>query len=261
MPFARALFWAATLAGVVFSIRAAVTGPPPVWLAAMAAAAYLALLLAGVFFIRLRVFTDAMNHGPPDARGVVLTFDDGPDPVHTREVLDVLAERGIPATFFVIGAKAEVHPDLIREMIARGHSVGVHGYVHDRLFSLRGTKRVRADLERAMAVLEAITGQRPTLFRPPVGHTSPTIARVVDELELDVIGWSAAGSDGLRWTKPRDVTRRIGRALRDGAIVLLHDTAERGSWKPAGVTALPEILGQLRDKNLRVVPLTDWLER
>lgn len=259
MPAARVVFWAATLGGVIVTVRALLVGPPPLWIAASLAGAYVAIVLAGVFVLRLRMYADAVVCGPEGARGVALTFDDGPDPVHTRAALDVLDGAGAKATFFVIGEKAERHADVVREIVARGHAVGVHGFSHDRLFSLRGPRRVRADLERAVASLEAITGSRPELFRPPIGHTNPTIARVADGLDLTTIGWSVRARDGLAGTKPADVVARVRRGLEDGAIVLLHDAAERGDRAPAAIAALPAILEAISAQNLVVVPLEDWL--
>lgn len=260
MPAARIVFIAATLGGIALTVRSVLRGPPPLAVAIACAAAYVALVFAGVLFIELRMFVDAILRGPADARGVALTFDDGPHPVHTRAVLDLLDARSAKATFFVIGAKAEAHPDVVKEIVRRGHSVGIHGYAHDRLFSLRGGRRVRRDLERAVEAVERIVGARPTLFRPPVGHTNPTIARVADALDLDVVGWSVRGRDGLARTKPDAVARRIARGVADGAIVLLHDAAERGDREPASIAALPRILDAIEAKNLRVVPLESFLE-
>lgn len=260
MPPARILFWAATAGGILLATRAVLVEPPPLALSVTAAIAYVALVLGGVFFLRLRMFADAVVRGPKDARGVVLTFDDGPDPVHTRAILDVLDERSAKATFFVIGKKADAHPDLVKEIVRRGHDVGVHGYDHDRLFALRGPRRVRRDLDRALASLEKILGRRPTIFRPPIGHTNPTIARVADMLDLTVVGWSVSAADGIALAKPAQVARRISRGLRDGAIVMLHDAAERGDRAPAAVAALPEILDAIEAKNLSVVQLSEWLE-
>lgn len=260
MPPARIVFWAATLAGIGLTARSLLAEPPPLPYAVAGALLYLAVLLGGVFVLRLRMFADAIVRGPSGATGVVLTFDDGPDPVHTREVLDALDVHQAKATFFVIGRKAEQHRELVEEIVRRGHLVGVHGFAHDRLFSLRGSKRVRADLERAIRVLENITGKTPLLFRPPIGHTNPTIARVADRLDLTMVGWSVRARDGLARTKPEDVLARISRGLEDGAIVLLHDAPEHGTRKPAGVTALPSILERIATKNLTVVPLTKWLE-
>jgi peptidoglycan/xylan/chitin deacetylase (PgdA/CDA1 family) len=260
MPPARVLFYAATLAGIGFTVRAVVAGPPPLWVAAAAGAAYVTVILMGVFVIRLRMYTDAIIRGPEDARGIALTFDDGPDPVHTRKVLDILDEHDAKATFFVIGRKAEQHPDVVAEIARRGHEIGVHGFAHDRLFSLRGPRRVRRDLERAVQVIERATNRRPTLFRPPIGHTNPTIARIAEQLDLTVVGWSVAGYDGIAGARPEKITARVARAVDDGDIVLLHDAAERDDHAPAGVAALPDILANVKDKNLRFARLADWLD-
>lgn len=258
MPPARVVFWAATLGGIVIAARTVLAEPPPLAVAVVGMAAYLAILLSGVLVLRLRMFVDAVVEGPHDARGVALTFDDGPDPVHTLAVLDALDRHGAKATFFVIGKKAEEHIDLVKEIVRRGHEVGVHSYAHDRLFSLRSTKRVRADLKRAIGVLEAITGETPDLWRPPVGHTNPTIARVADELDLVTVGWSVGARDGIA-AKPDAVKARVVRGLRDGAIVLLHDASERGTHEPAGVLALEGILEAIAERNLTVVPIREWV--
>jgi len=260
MPPARIVFWAATIGGIAFTVRSVLTEPPSLPICIACAVLYFALLLCGVFVLRLRMFADAIVRGPSDATGVVLTFDDGPDPVHTREVLDALDAHEAKATFFVIGKKAELHRDVVEEILRRGHEVGVHGFEHDRFFSLRGSKRVRADLERAIRTLENITGKTPLLFRPPIGHTNPTIARIADQLDLTMVGWSVRARDGLSRTTSDDVLARISRGLEDGAIVLLHDAPEHGTRKPAGVTALPAILERIAAKNLRVTPLSKWLD-
>ncbi len=260
MPSARILFYAATLGGIVFAVYSVVAQPPPLWGALLAIGIFMAITLAGVFVLGLRMFADAIIRGPADARGVVLTFDDGPDPVHTRRILDILDEHDAKATFFVIGRKVEKHPDVVKEILARGHEVGVHGYAHDRLFSLRGPRRVRRDLERAVRVLEKVTNQRPTLFRPPVGHTNPTIARIAEQLELTIVGWSVAGYDGIARAEPKKVLSRITRKLDDGDIVLLHDAAERDDHDPTAPKILGAILAAAKDKNLRVARLGEWVE-
>lgn len=260
MPPARIVFYLATLGGLLFAFRAIESGPPPLAVALVAAGSYVAIILSGVFVLRLRMFADAIVKGPPAARGIALTFDDGPDPVHTRKVLDVLDEHGAKATFFLIGRKVEKHPEVVTEIVARGHDVGVHGHAHDRLFSLRGPRRVKRDLERAIAAIERVTRERPVLFRPPIGHTNPTIARIADRLDLIVVGWTASGRDGLAGAKASAVAARIARDLDDGAIVLLHDAAERDDHAPAGVAALPEVLAAAKDKNLAVKRLRDWID-
>jgi peptidoglycan/xylan/chitin deacetylase (PgdA/CDA1 family) len=188
-----------------------------------------------------------------------LTFDDGPHPVHTRKVLDILDAKKAKATFFVIAKKAEAHPDVVREVLARGHAVGLHSYEHDRLFSMRAPSRVKADLTRGVSALEAILGARPELFRPPVGHTSPGIARVCDELDLVIVGWSVRARDGLGKASAGQVAARVRGGLADGAIVALHDARERGEEEPASVGALPEILEAISEARLDVVALDPWV--
>ncbi len=259
MPPARVALYLATAGVLVLTVRAAIFGPPPLGWAVAVGAAYVGLVLAGVLDLRLLVYTDAVVRGPPGARGVVLTFDDGPHPVWTPRVLAILAERGVQATFFVVGKKVEAHPDLVRAILDAGHAVALHSYAHDRFFSLRRTRAVRDDLARGIAVLERVTGTRPTLFRPPVGLTNPVIAAVSDALDLTVVGWTVSGRDGVARARVADLVARVRRNLRDGIIVCLHDAPELGDREPAAVKALPLVLDALHAERLEVVPLATWV--
>jgi peptidoglycan/xylan/chitin deacetylase (PgdA/CDA1 family) len=260
MPPARVLVYLATLGMLVMSVHALLAGPPPLPWAVLAFASYVTLLFGGLFVLRWRVFVDAVVRGPRGARGVALTFDDGPDPKWTPRVLATLAKHRAKATFFLVGKKAEAHPEVVRAILDAGHDVGLHSYAHDRLFVLRREARVRADLERGLAVLEKLTGMRPTTFRPPIGHTNPIIARTADRLDLTVVGWTISGHDGVASTRVEDVIARVRRDLRDGAIIALHDAPERGSREPAAVKALPVILDAIAAERLEVVPLGPWLD-
>jgi peptidoglycan/xylan/chitin deacetylase (PgdA/CDA1 family) len=260
MPPARLLLYVATAGVLAVAGRAILVSPPPIGWAALMLVAYGSLLMGGVLRIRWRLFVDALVRGPRGARGVALTFDDGPDPRWTPRVLEVLAEHGATATFFVIGRKAEAHPEIVHTILAAGHSVGLHSYEHDWLFAIRSERRVRHDLERAMAVLESISGERPVLFRPPIGHTNPIIARVAEALDLSIVGWSIGARDGVGGVRPADVVARVRRDLRDGAIVLMHDAPERGDREPAAVRALPAVLDAIEAAGLEVQSVTKWLE-
>jgi len=258
-PPARVALYAATVAILATSGAAVAGHPPPLPWAGLALAGYATLLLGGVFTLRWRVFVDAVVRGPKGARGVVLTFDDGPDPRYTPRILAALAKHSARATFFLVGHKVEAHPEVVRAILDAGHAIGLHSYAHDRLFSLRGEAAVRADLERGQAAIAAVAGAAPVLFRPPIGHTNPRIARAADALGLTVVGWTVGARDGLARTRPAEVVSRVRRAARDGAIVLLHDAPERGDREPAAVKALPALLDALATKRLPVVPLSAWL--
>jgi peptidoglycan/xylan/chitin deacetylase (PgdA/CDA1 family) len=259
MPPARALLFALTLLALVVAGQAVMGRPPPLWVSLGAFAVYSGLVLSGVFALRFRMFIDAITQGPRGARGWALTFDDGPDPVTTPRVLDALDAAGAKATFFVIVRKAEAHPALVKEILARGHSVGLHSYAHDRLFALRSERRVREDLERGIAVLEEITGATPVLFRPPIGHTNPIIARVVEDLSLVTVGWSVSAHDGTAGANVDRVVARVSAGLHDGAIVLMHDASERGTHAPVAADAIERIVAAGREARMDVVPLEAWI--
>lgn len=259
MPPVRALFYLATAGGMALLAKSLLHEPPPLWVALAALASYVGLVTLGVVFSRFSMFADVITSGPKNARGVALTFDDGPDPRSTPAILDLLEAAGAKATFFVIGKKVEQHPELVRAMSDRGHAVGLHSHSHERLMSLRSPRWVKGDLERVQDVVHRETGHRPVMFRAPIGHISPSMGRVIRQMGLVAIGWSARAVDGWSGAKPDDVAARVAAKLADGVIVLLHDAAEKGDFIPASVAALPQILEAAKRKNLTFVRVDAWL--
>jgi peptidoglycan/xylan/chitin deacetylase (PgdA/CDA1 family) len=241
-------------AGVAaLALHAALRGEPDLSVCAALALAWLVLLIAGVFFPWLEMYAPVVSRGPAGGSRVALTFDDGPHPVTTRRVLEILATSRHRATFFVLGEKVRRHPDVVREIRAGGHSVGIHGDVHDRLHSFRTPGTVRDQLMRAGDAVEAATGVRPRFFRPPLGHTSLTTVRGVRGAGVRLIGWSSRGLDGLRGRTVEACLARVCRTIDDGAIVMLHDAAERDDFEPASVRALPRLLALLDERGLTSV--------
>lgn len=218
-----------------------------------------AVLLAAVLLVRgsasvraswyLRMRCRARRAG----RRVALTFDDGPDLQRTPAVLDLLARQGVRATFFVVGARAEAHPELVRRMVAEGHVVGNHSYTHSWRFPLRSLGRTVEELRRTGEVLHRITGRQPRLFRPPFGVTNPTIARAVRRLGLDPVGWSIRSLDTMGQS-PERVAARILRRLHPGAVILLHDRCA-GSERLVGL-----LVEGLRSRGLEPVTLPELFD-
>jgi peptidoglycan/xylan/chitin deacetylase (PgdA/CDA1 family) len=186
-------------------------------------------------------------------RTLALTFDDGPPPHTTPAVLDILEQHEAVATFFVVGHKVDKYPEVVRQIVARGHALGLHGYQHDRLFALKPPATVAADIEKTRAAVERACGVRPLMFRPPIGFVSPRTAAGARRAQAPLIGWSARAYDGMGQVSPERVVRRIEAGLRAGAIVLLHDAAEHDDFTPAAVEALPRILEAIQRRGLATV--------
>jgi peptidoglycan/xylan/chitin deacetylase (PgdA/CDA1 family) len=195
----------------------------------------------------------------PRERQVALTFDDGPHPHTTPAVLDILQRHDAVATFFLVGRKVDKYPEVVRQIVARGHALGLHGYEHDRLFALKTPAYVARDIEKTRAAVERACGVRPKHFRPPIGFVSPRTAAGARRADAPLIGWSARAYDGTAGTSPNSVVRRIEAGLRPGAIVLLHDAAENDDFAPAAVEALPRILESLHERGLRTVTVEQLL--
>lgn len=211
----------------------------------------------GVLLPGLSVFGDVVGRGPRARREIALTFDDGPHPETTRRVLAVLAEAGMRATFFVLGTKAERHPEVLRDIVAAGHVVGLHGHTHDPLYSLRSSSRVAADLASARAAVELACGVRATLFRPPVGFVSHSVALAADRAGVTLVGFTARTRDGVAGATPSAVLARATRALENGAILVLHDAAERGDRVPASLSVLAELCAEVLRRGFTAVTLPE----
>jgi peptidoglycan-N-acetylglucosamine deacetylase len=164
---ARVSLLASTTGLGALALHAAVRGEPGLAVIGALSLSWLAFATTGVIFPWLEMYARVVSRGPAGSARVALTFDDGPHPVTTRQVLEALAPTRHRATFFVLGEKVRRHPDVVREIHAGGHSLALHGDSHDRLHSFRMPWSVRDAILRAEAAVEAATGARPPFFRPP----------------------------------------------------------------------------------------------
>lgn len=193
------------------------------------------------------------------ARGeIALTIDDGPDPVVTPQVLDLLDRYGVKATFFCIGRHAEHHAELCREIVRRGHAVENHSQRHRHTFSLLGWTGYLREIGAAQQTLTRITGMAPAFFRAPAGLRNPFLDPVLTRLGLRLASWSTRGFDTCTHDA-QQVLRRLLRGLRPGAILLLHDgnAAQTNDGVPVIVALLPALLEQAAAHGLRCVTLRE----
>lgn len=183
-------------------------------------------------------------------REVALTFDDGPTAEATSRTLDLLDDLGLVATFFVVGAQVEAHPELVAAMRDGGHAVGVHGHRHAHHLG-QSPGWIRRDTERAVAAVTEASGVRPRWYRPPYGQLTTATALQARHHGMEVVLWSRWGRE---FAEPAagSVLDRLARGLRPGAVLLLHDS---DAHAPAGTAArthevLPPLAEELQRRGL-----------
>jgi peptidoglycan-N-acetylglucosamine deacetylase len=185
------------------------------------------------------------------AQHIYLTFDDGPDPRSTPQILDLLAQAQMHATFFAIGEFAQREPALLRSVAAAGHAVGNHTFSHRHPWLMR-SRAARAQVRDGAKALSDVLGREPFLYRPPHGRARPCMT---DEARLRgerVVMWDRSAIDwGWLGTAPR-IAERLAR-VRAGDIVLMHDGRNQHNRPDQLLQALPEFLRELTRRGLRSV--------
>ncbi|MBA4327454.1 MAG: polysaccharide deacetylase family protein [Polaromonas sp.] len=250
--------------GIHAAAAVAVLAFPSVWPWALAVLALNHALLATVGLLPRSHWLGANWTRLPAAaaaRGeVALTIDDGPDPVVTPAVLDLLDRHGAKATFFCVGRQAALHPEICRDILRRGHRIENHSQLHRHNFSLLGPAGFRRELEAAQATLTAITGDRPQFFRAPAGLRNPFLDPALQRSGLRLASWTRRAYD-TREGDPAIVLRKLCRSLRAGDILLLHD--RHAALTPRGVPVilevLPALLQAIGQAGLRPVTLREAL--
>jgi peptidoglycan-N-acetylglucosamine deacetylase len=207
-------------------------------------------------------FVPTVHRGPRDSGQVAFTFDDGPDDTFTPRILDVLAESGAKATFFVVGSAVQEHPDLVLRIAREGHLLASHTYTHAHSFHFRGSARMAEDIQSGIDAIERIAGSSPRYFRPPQGLRVPTLRAALARLSTRqvCVTWTVRGFDAFSRSKDA-ITARVERALGPGAIVALHDGTRFGGYRDrdATVDALRVLLAVCRERGLRCVRLDEML--
>jgi peptidoglycan/xylan/chitin deacetylase (PgdA/CDA1 family) len=205
---------------------------------------------------RSRLLGDNMLRLPEAAakrNEIALTFDDGPDPDVTPQVLDILDAHRAKASFFVIGDKAAAHPGLIREIVKRGHSIENHSRGHSNFFGFFAWAGLRNDIGAAQEIVAGITGQPPVFFRSPMGIRNPLLDPVIARLGLRYVTWTRRGFDTVA-SDPAIVLKRLVRNLCAGDILLLHDRRARGR-RMVVLEVLPALLDRIAAAGLKPVSL------
>lgn len=193
------------------------------------------------------------------ARGeVALTFDDGPDPEVTPQVLALLEQAGVCATFFCVGDQVRRHPELAREIVRHGHRIENHTGSHPNAFAAYGWRRMAAQVSAGQRAITEVTGQAPRFFRAVAGLRNPWLDPILARQGLRLAAWTRRGYDTRTGDADR-VLARLTRGLAAGDVLLLHDghAARTASGRPVILEVLPPLLALLQAHGLRCVPLTE----
>jgi peptidoglycan-N-acetylglucosamine deacetylase len=218
-------------------------------IAAAASAGYQSMAPTGRWFGK--TFT-----GPsPGSRQLALTYDDGPNDPHTLRLLEVLAKHNVRATFFLIGRYVEQRPDLAREIVQAGHTVGNHTFTHP-LLTFKSEAQIRRELSRCHAALQDAIGQHSYLFRPPFGGRRPAVLRIAREMGLQPVMWNVTGYD---WNAPPAamIERKVVKQIRGGDVILLHDGGHKqlGADRSQTVIATDHLLTRYKSEGFEFVTI------
>lgn len=230
----------------------------------MAIGALILLFLLALYtiipFVLSRLFGIGVSQSSSGEMQLALTFDDGPDPIYTNELLDVLKEYNVKASFFIVGSRAEQYPDIIRRIHEERHLIGIHNYVH-RSNWLMAPWQVKRGIEKTADLLEEITGKRPQYYRPPWGMLN--LMDFFIHKDYRIILWSVMADDWRSKGGEKKVIHHLRSQIKPGAIILLHDCGVTwGADEEAPehtIEALRQLLPELSKKGFSFLRVDEML--
>ncbi len=186
---------------------------------------------------------------------IALTFDDGPNPFYTPQVLAILQQFGVKATFFDVGYLVADYPNIVRQEYNKGNIIGNHSWSHPVLTYL-SAQAIQSQLTSTSNIIQATIGVRPTFFRPPYGATNKTVLAQARNLHNTTVMWDGSAAD---WNLPGVyvIVSRILHSARNGAILLLHDG---GGNRAQTVAALPIIIATLKSRGFKFVTIQQLVD-
>ena len=221
----------------------------------------IAAILAGALTLAAAIpataaeeYADVWFGGETDDKRIALTFDDGPHPRYTAEILDILAEYDIPATFFIVGDLARQYPALVLRELSEGHELGSHTWSHPHIRNVTEAA-LREELAGTEELLLELADYRPQLFRPPEGACDDLVRRVAGVMDYDVVLWTVDTRD---WSRPpaAEIVENVLANTREGAIILCHDFVGGQSSTPA---ALREFIPALLAAGFEFVTVSELI--
>lgn len=195
----------------------------------------------------------SFSRGASDAVAVALTFDDGPHPKLTPQLLDILKKENVPATFFMLGEQVEKFPDIAKMVADQGYEIGNHSYTHSK-FTKLGRDEIRKEINDTQEIIERATGRHPVLFRAPYGAVNSTVKDELLKADLELTGWAIDPEDWKRGKTSDGIADFIVKHASAGDIILLHDIHSQS------VGAVTAVIEGLRAKGLAFTTASDLID-
>lgn len=199
-------------------------------------------------------------HGDSAQKKIALTFDDGPQDAYTPQILDILKEYQVRATFFLIGKNVEVFPALAKRIVQEGHVIGNHTYTHSDL-RLQTKNQIKQQMKKTEKAILDATDVKPYLFRPPYGTDNNLVLLEAESLGYVIIKWSVSGLNGRHDAPSEKIVKRVVDNTQNGSIILLHDGNRLSNKTDRSqiVKALPIIIETLKEKGYQFVTIEELL--
>jgi peptidoglycan-N-acetylglucosamine deacetylase len=213
------------------------------------------IIVWGSANIQANFFLKAIHQGIATTRQIALTFDDGPHPVYTPQVLALLKQHSIQATFFCIGKHVAQYPEIVKQIHMQGHVVGNHSFTHAATIDFQSRAKWGEELRKTDAAIAHVIGSKPHFFRPPYGVSTPHLAAAVNASGHAVIGWRVRPYDTSTTRQPERIIRAILKKVKPGHIILLHDTHARIA------PVLEQLLPQLKKRGLSMVTVEKLIQQ
>jgi peptidoglycan-N-acetylglucosamine deacetylase len=224
----------------------------PFWIYSLVVVVYLLVQAYGSIVLSAQFFVDVKSSGNVASAQVALTFDDGPVPKKTEQILDILDRYKVSAAFFCIGHRVKEHPELVKRIHSSGHIIGNHSYWHGKLFDLQTSAAIAKELADTNQVIFETLQVKPQFFRPPYGVTNPMVASAIAEGGFKTIGWSVRSFDTVIKDSEK-LFQKVSSAVKGGDIILFHDFSD------SAIQILPRLIEHIQKSGLRIVRVDDLL--
>ncbi len=199
-------------------------------------------------------------HGPRDSNQVSLSFDDAPDERFTPQILDILAEHKIKATFFIVGDRALKHPELVKRILDEGHDIGNHSYDHV-LFTKLTLDKFKYQINETNRIIKSITGSTPRFIRPPYGEINEEQMKWSKGKDFIIVNWDVDSEDWKNDPSSEQIIDNIKKTLQSGSIILQHAGGGKGQSLMGTIEALPKIIKLLQERGYEIVKISQLLDK